>query len=237
MRKKVTKTPFTNIIFGLTDDDWKKYKKLKKLMGDVNDILAREENQYPKYVKEIKNLKTNILKLKIGKKYFYEYEIGASKLLTLYIERFWKVIMLNRIESLNERYLKYETTQKNNIALKNIQLQKKELELQLRSLDLKQKDFDLIEKKIEIREISDDLRIEEDKTEFFYNISNKKGKWIHLKTDIDKLWNMGYSQINAIKYLVELNEDKMIKRELAKNKNNNIKLVKNIERSLYRRKN
>jgi len=78
------------------------------------------------------------------------------------------------------------------------------------------------------------LESTKDEVEYFYNKSNFKRKWSHLKDLIDKLYNEGVTKKNAIKRIVEEEKDKIIEKELKKNNRNVNKLVNNIERSIYR---
>lgn len=235
--KKESKLSLVNYVYKLTDGDWAKYRRLKKLILKVKEILKKDEKQYPDYIEEIENLKDKILNIRIGNKYFFKYELEVSQLMILYVGIFWKTILLNSFKSHRERILRNKRIQGYEIKIKDLDLELKEIDLQRKNIESALKDISLSEKELELEEVRIDIEIKDESIDYLHENFVNKGKWKHLKPEIEALFVKGFSQKEAIKHLVEIQEDDIIKNELSKNGNNHKKLFQNIERSLYSRKN
>ena len=90
------------------------------------------------------------------------------------------------------------------------------------------------EQKRELRFHLEKLKIKEDETEYLYEKSIRKGKWSHLRDEIDSKFIEGKTYKEAIWDLINKGEDIMIQKELDKNYGDKKKLFQNIIRSLYR---
>ena len=90
------------------------------------------------------------------------------------------------------------------------------------------------EQKRELRFHLEKLKIKEDETEYLYEKSIRKGKWSHLRDEIDSKFIEGKTYKEAIWDLINKGEDIIIKKELDKNYGDEKKLFQNIIRSLYR---
>ena len=134
-------------------------------------------------------------------------------------------ILFLYIDYLNDEYVS-SVSNRNNIIYQKYQ-ELIEANKRIISLTDNTKEVEKLRTKNEI------LEIEKEDLEYVIEDINKKKKWSHLHTEIDRLFNTGMSKIKAIEYIIDNSNDERLKIEL-KNGITKKQLTSKIKRSLYR---
>lgn len=169
-----------------------------------------DEGKIPPRYDELLNTKEPKLKKIIN---FFRANPEPAKILFLYIDH------------LNDEYVSSVSSRNNIIYQKYHEL-----------IEANKKIISLTDNTVEVEKLraaNEILEVEKQDLEYFIEDINKKKKWSHLKTEIDRLFDEGMSKKDAINYLIDNPEDEIIKIEL-KNGVTKKRLFTNINRSLYR---
>lgn len=176
-----------------------------------------DEGKIPSGYNELLNTKEPKLKKIIN---FFKSNYESAEILFLYLDH------------LNTEYESSVSNRNKIIYLKYNEL----IEANKRIITLtdNNKEGEILKRKNEILEIEkENLEIEKEDLEYVIEDINKKKKWSHLHTEIDRLFNTGMSKIKAIEYIIDNSNDERLKIEL-KNGITKKQLTSKIKRSLYR---